>query len=85
MRSSSFSIYISLNLFSYSKHPQLNEALSDRQGQGPGEALDYALRQEQEQVGSSFLVGFATADNDWCSPLAMRFQHRTNTDQSAIY
>jgi hypothetical protein len=29
---------------------QINEALSDRPGSGPGEALDYALRQEQEQV-----------------------------------
>jgi hypothetical protein len=32
--------------------PQINEALSDRQGQGPGEALDYSLRQEQDQVSS---------------------------------
>lgn len=29
---------------------QINEALCDRQGQGPGEALDYALRQEQDTV-----------------------------------
>ncbi|GBF89417.1 ATP-dependent DNA helicase-like protein [Raphidocelis subcapitata] len=28
----------------------INDALSDRQGQGPGEALDYALRQEQDQL-----------------------------------
>ncbi|KAI8467024.1 MAG: hypothetical protein J3K34DRAFT_47254 [Monoraphidium minutum] len=28
----------------------INEALSDRPGQGPGEALDYSLRQEQDQL-----------------------------------
>jgi hypothetical protein len=38
--------------------PKINEALSDRPGSGPGEALDFALRQEQDQAsaGGGMLV-----------------------------
>lgn len=59
----SFLVY---HCVSYPSCPlQINEALSDRQGQGPGESLDYALRQEQDTVGWQTLC--VTACMSWQS------------------